>query len=175
MTLGSASPVSVVGRVRVLAVAVLLLASAVLAVQLRAEAPAAAAVPTGFTEVVAFSGLQNPTAVRFPPDGRVFVAEKRGVIQMFDSISDTTPTAVADLRTEVYNFWDRGMLGLAVDPYFPTRPYLYAMYTFDGDHDRRRRRPAWGTAGADSDPCPTPPGPTHRRLRRERQAGPAHP
>ena len=27
---------------------------------------------------------------------------------------------VADLRTEVYNFWDRGLLGLAIDPGFGT-------------------------------------------------------
>ncbi len=31
--------------------------------------------PRGFTESTAFSGLANPTAVTFAPDGRVFVAE----------------------------------------------------------------------------------------------------
>ena len=118
--------------------------------------PAAAAVPAGFTEVVAFDGLQDPTAVRFAPDGRVFVAEKRGTIQMFDGLDDTTATTVADLRTEVHDFWDRGLLGLAVDTAFPGRPYLYAMYTFDGPIGGTA--PRWGTAGADSDPCPSPPG-----------------
>ena len=67
-------------------------------------------------------------------------------------------TPVADLRTETHNFWDRGMLGLAVDPSFPARPYLYAMYTFDGPIGGTA--PVWGTAGADGDPCPTPPGAT---------------
>ncbi len=38
-----------------------------------------APVPAGFTESVVLSGLTNPTVVRFSPDGRVFVAEKRGV------------------------------------------------------------------------------------------------
>jgi hypothetical protein len=77
--------------------------------------------------------LVNPTAIRFAPGGKVFVAEKRGTIQMYDGLADTTPTQVADLRTEVYNFWDRGLLGLAVDPGFTSgRPYLYALYTFDG-------------------------------------------
>src|SRR4051794_25209214 len=121
-------------------------------------APAAAAVPAGFSEVTAFSGLVNPTAIRFAPDGRIFVAEKRGTIQMFDDLSDQVPTQIADLRTEVYNFWDRGLMGLAIDPGFPTRPYLYAVYTFDGPVDGNA--PTWGTADTDSDPCPTPPGAT---------------
>jgi glucose/arabinose dehydrogenase len=39
---------------------------------------ALAALPTGFQDTVAFSGLTMPVAVRFAPDGAVFVAEKRG-------------------------------------------------------------------------------------------------
>jgi hypothetical protein len=49
---------------------------------IQTQVPAAAAAPAGFTELTAFSGLVNPTAVRFAPDGRIFVAEKRGTIQM---------------------------------------------------------------------------------------------
>lgn len=37
---------------------------------------AASTLPTGFQEMAAFTGLTQPTAVRFSPDGRVFVAEK---------------------------------------------------------------------------------------------------
>ncbi|SHG83130.1 PA14 domain-containing protein [Geodermatophilus nigrescens] len=140
------------------AAALLLVVAACLAVVGTSAAPAAAAPQAGFTDTTAFSGLVNPTAVRFAPDGRVFVAEKRGTIQMFDGLGDTTATQVADLRTEVHNFWDRGLLGLAVDPGFPGRPYLYALYTFDGPVGGTA--PRWGTAGADSDPCPNPPGAT---------------
>ncbi|MGY1728478.1 PA14 domain-containing protein [Geodermatophilus sp. SYSU D01062] len=140
------------------AAALLLVVSACLAVVVTSTAPAAAAPQAGFTDTTAFSGLVNPTAVRFAPDGRVFVAEKRGTIQMYDGLGDTTATQVADLRTEVHNFWDRGLLGLAVDPGFPARPYLYALYTFDGPVGGTA--PRWGTAGADSDPCPNPPGAT---------------
>ena len=49
-----------------------------------AAAPAVASVPPGFQETVALSGLIQPTAVRFAPDGRVFVAEKAGRIKVFD-------------------------------------------------------------------------------------------
>ena len=69
---------------------------------------AGAALPPGFQESVAFSGLDHPTALRFSPDGRIFVAEKNGRIKVFDNLADTTPTLFADLSTNVYNFWDRG-------------------------------------------------------------------
>ena len=51
-----------------------------------------ATLPAGFTESTVFSGLTNPTAVRFSPDGRVFVAEKSGLIKVFANLSATTPT-----------------------------------------------------------------------------------
>lgn len=81
----------------------------------------AAPIP-GFSESTVFSGLTNPTVVRFASDGRVFVAEKRGVIKVFDSLTDPTPTVFADLNVNVYNFWDRGLLGMALAPNFPSRP-----------------------------------------------------
>src|SRR4051794_16532295 len=75
---------------------------------------AAAALPTGFQEQIVYSGLTNPTNIEFSPDGRVFVAEKSGVIKVYDSLSDPTPDVFADLRTNVHNQWDRGLLGLAL-------------------------------------------------------------
>ena len=107
-----------------------------------------------------FSGLSNPTALRFSPDGRIFVAEKNGRIKVFDNLADTTPTLFADLSTNVYNFWDRGLLGLALDPAFPTQPYVYVLYTYDHELGSTAPAPRWGTPGVLSDPCPTPPGPT---------------
>ena len=68
----------------------------------------------GFQEITAFSGLEAPTAVRFAPDGRIFVAEKPGGIKVFDGLGDPTPTMVANLRPEVDHNWDRGLLGLAL-------------------------------------------------------------
>jgi glucose/arabinose dehydrogenase len=132
-----------------------------LAALVAATAPAArAATPPGFQESVAFSGLSNPTVVRFAPDGRVFVAEKRGVIKVFDSLTDATPTTFADLNVNVYNFWDRGLLGMALAPNFPSEPYVYILYTYDHELGSAAPAPRWGTAGVYSDPCPTPPGPT---------------
>jgi glucose/arabinose dehydrogenase len=116
--------------------------------------------PTGgaVVEEVVFSGLTQPTAVRFAKDGRVFVAEKSGLIKVFDNLTDTTPTVFADLRTQVYSFWDRGLLGLALDPQFPSNPWVYVLYTRDAVIGGAA--PRWGSPGGTSDPCPTPPGAT---------------
>jgi glucose/arabinose dehydrogenase len=114
--------------------------------------------PTGFQETVVFNGLTNPTTVRFLPDGRVLVAEKSGLIKVFANLTAFTPTVVADLRTNVHNFWDRGLLGLAIDPNFASNNYIYVLYTFDAPIGGTA--PTWGVAGATSDGCPSPPGAT---------------
>jgi glucose/arabinose dehydrogenase len=111
-------------------------------------------VPTGFTDSAVRSGLTLPTAIAFGPGGKVFVGEKGGIVKVFDSPSDPTPTQVVDLRARVQDFWDRGLLGLAVDPGFGTagRNFVYVLYTHDLNPVGN---PAtWG------DGCPTPPGPT---------------
>jgi glucose/arabinose dehydrogenase len=137
------------------------LAAAILAVILLAllrPVAAAGALPAGFQEKTVFSGLTEPTTVQFSRDGRVFVAEKSGLIKVFDDLSDSTPTTFADLRTGVHNFWDRGMLGMVLDPDFPTDPYVYVLYTHDAPIGGTA--PRWGSPGATSDPCPNPPGAT---------------
>jgi glucose/arabinose dehydrogenase/PKD repeat protein len=115
---------------------------------------ASALVPAGFQESTVWSGLVAPTSVEFAADGRVFVAEKRGRVLQFDSLADPTPTVFADLSTSVHDFWDRGLLGLALDPDFTNgRPYVYVLYTYDKDPSNATV-PRWG------DGCPTPPGAT---------------
>jgi glucose/arabinose dehydrogenase len=125
-----------------------------LAVTGLADSPpaAAAALPAGFQEEIVFSGLSQPTAVRFAADGRVFVAEKSGIVKVFDGLTDSTATVFADLRTQVHNFWDRGLLGLALDPAFPSSPWVYVLYAHDAA--------IGGTAPRWGDGCPTPPGAT---------------
>jgi glucose/arabinose dehydrogenase len=149
------------GRSLSVALAVALVLGSLTAM-MAATAPAAraATLPAGFQESIVFSGLTNPTAVRFAPDGRVFVAEKRGVIKVFDSLTDTTPDVFADLNVNVYNFWDRGLLGMALAPNFPANPSVYVLYTYDHMLGSTAPAPRWGTPGVYSDPCPTPPGAT---------------
>jgi len=112
----------------------------------------------GFRDEAIWTGLSHPSAIAFTPSGTAFVAEKNGRIFSFDSVTDTTPTLVANLVTNVHNAWDRGMLGLAVDPDYPTRPYIYVLYTYDHVLGDGAAPPRWGTAGEENDTCPNPPG-----------------
>lgn len=132
-------------RVLWCSLAVLLLAVPA-AVHDTVPAEAAPQVDTGFAVQTVFSGLTLPTVVRFSPDGRVFVAEKSGLVKVFDSMTDPTATTAVDISADVHSFWDRGLLGMALDPDFPASPYVYLLYTWD--------RYRYG------DTCPTPPGAT---------------
>jgi glucose/arabinose dehydrogenase/PKD repeat protein len=134
-------------RARARAIAAL----AVVIVAVPAGAQASTLQP-GFQETAVFTGLNHPTVVRFASDGRAFVAQKDGRVLVFDSLSDTTPTVFADLSSQVHDYWDRGLLGLALDPGFPATPYVYVLYTYDAPIGGLP--PTWG------DGCPTPPGPT---------------
>ena len=102
---------------------------------------------TGFQQTVVFSGLDAPTAVEFASDGRVFVAEKPGVIQEFSSLTDTAPSEWADFSDEVHDYWDRGLLGMALDPSFTSNGRVYVAYSYND-------------AGWPDGNCPEPPGGT---------------
>ena len=135
------------------------IATAVLVLAMVA-APARAVTPLvpvdpHFQDEPVLENLDSPVAVRFapPPDGRIFVAEKSGLVEAFDGPGDTTPAIVVDLRDEVDDFWDRGLLGMALDPAFATNGRLYLLYTRDKPIGGTGP-PYWG------DTCPDPPGAT---------------
>jgi glucose/arabinose dehydrogenase/putative cell wall-binding protein len=133
----------------------------------RAANPAAVPLPaSGFTDSVVVSGLTNPTKIRFAPDGRIYVAEKSGQIYWFTSVNDPTPHLWGDLRDRVHDFWDRGLLGMALAPNFPSDPTIYVQYAYDhnpvrdlaGDPYAATAPLAWndacpGNPGATSDGC----------------------
>lgn len=106
-----------------------------------------------FRHTHAISARQLPTQVAFAHDGRVFVAEKAGRIWMYANLLDAQPQQVADLSAVVHDFQDRGLLGLALDPHFPERPYLYVAYSYNGGlfTDLPPRWPATGCPNANGD------------------------
>ena len=61
-----------------------------------ASAGPAAVLPSGFHDQVVVSGLDRPTAVRFAPDGAIFVAEQSGKIVVLDGLG-AAPKLFADL------------------------------------------------------------------------------
>jgi len=112
----------------------------------------------GFEEEVVWDGLTLPMAIEFAPDGRIFVAEKTGVIRVFSALDDPTPSVYADLRTNVHNYWDRGLLGMALDPNFVSNGRIYVSYAYNAAIGEAA--PRWVGMNATNDPCPNPPGGT---------------
>ena len=114
--------------------------------------------PPHFQDEVVFEGIEQPVNFRFAPDGRVFVATKPGKILVYDSVNDPTPTVFADLRGDVYDNGDRGLLGIELDPEFESgRPYVYGLYTWDHvlGEAWNPEDPKYGTPGVSGDPgCP---------------------
>jgi glucose/arabinose dehydrogenase/fibronectin type 3 domain-containing protein len=111
--------------------AVFVIALSCLAALVTPGVAGAVTLPAGFEQTTVVSGLERPMDVEVTPAGRVFVAEKSGIVKTYSSLSDTTPTVAADLRTQVHNFSARGLMSIAVDPNFPTQPYIYVYYTLD--------------------------------------------
>ena len=105
----------------------------------------AAVVEPNFLEEVIWGPptFEFPVAVEFAADGRVFVAEKGGIIKVFSSLTDETASTYADLTARVHDYWDRGLLGMTLDPDFTTNGRMYVSY-------------AYSTLYGDS--CPNPPG-----------------
>lgn len=120
-----------------------------------AGADAGPVLPDRFQEEVVLDGLDEPTAVDFGPDGEIFVGDKAGVVRVWSS-PETEPVEVADLSTNVNNLYDRGLLGVAVDPGFPARPYLYVLYAYDHILGSDEPAPQWGVPGVGYDECPDP-------------------
>ena len=107
----------------------LLLASA-LSLAIAGAAPAID-LPSGFVDEIAAGGLDNPVAMAFASDGRIFVAERRGLVRVIDPAGNLLPAPFIDLQDETGNAWDRGMLGIALDPAFETNHRVYLLYTVD--------------------------------------------
>jgi glucose/arabinose dehydrogenase len=74
--------------------------------------------------------LELPVGFDFAPDGRIFILEKAGRIKIWkDGVLYARP--LLDIRDEVNEFVDRGLLGIAVDPQFVRNGYIYLSYVYD--------------------------------------------
>ncbi len=93
---------------------------------------ALATVPTGFTDVL-FAGLDNPTALAFTPapDTHVIALQQSGQAQVYDA-NGALVTEGVDIASEICAEWERGLLGVAVDPNFTSNRYIYLFANFGG-------------------------------------------
>ncbi len=115
--------------------------------------PAGAAVdlPDGFSLDTVATGFDSPTSVAFAPNGTIYVSEKRGRVLALDGPNDPTPTLVKNFQSRVHNNSDRGLTGLAADPFDSN--LIYVGYTLDR-LPAGGSVPAYGTPTSNYDPCP---------------------
>lgn len=125
-----------------------LLAAALLAAH--PVATGALEIQSGYRVDTAIEGVKHPTAIAFAPGGLVFVAEHNGRIQVFDGITDPQPQLSIDLMDNVHSYWDRGLLGMKLDPRFPSEPYVYVSYTYDGRPGEEAPAHHQGADGSDT-------------------------
>jgi glucose/arabinose dehydrogenase/regulation of enolase protein 1 (concanavalin A-like superfamily) len=86
--------------------------------------------PEGFIMETVLEGIPSAGAAAFAPNGMVFLAGKHGVVLTYVN-GKLNPDAFIDISDEVNSYWDRGLLGIAVHPQFPDKPYIYLLYTYD--------------------------------------------
>src|SRR5687768_18571877 len=80
---------------------------------LAARDVSAITLPAGFAEFPVASGLSNPTAMAFAPDGRLFVCEQGGRLRVIrDGVLLTTPFVTLSVDAA----GGRGPVGVAFPP-----------------------------------------------------------
>ncbi len=81
-----------------------------------------AKLPSGLVETEIVSGLTQPHAMEFAPDGRLFIAERGGQIRVIkDGVLLSEPFLKLDTDGQLH--------GIAFDPDFENNQYIYAYYT----------------------------------------------
>ena len=120
----------------------LALAALILATSSETEA----ALPTGFTDQTVVTGLLQPASFAFLPDGRTLIVEQntfRVRLVAGGSLHGSPVLTIPDVNAEGH---EQGLLGIAVDPSWPSRPFVY--FYFDRTPDSviyLVRYKAWGT------------------------------
>ncbi len=76
--------------------------------------------------------LKVPWALAFSRDGRLFFTERQGRISVIGKIGERPRTLVEipEVVEGAPGQIAEGLLGLALDPFYPEAPYLYVYYTY---------------------------------------------
>lgn len=81
--------------------------------------------PKGFEVSTVCSGLTACTALETMRDGRILICEQTGALRVVDH--DRLLEAPA-LTVPVESYWERGLIGVTVDPHYPASPHIYICY-----------------------------------------------
>lgn len=80
------------------------------------------ALPPDFTVETVARGITGATAFEIAPDGRVFICEQTGTLRVFEG-GKLLPEPAISLKVD--SFWERGLIGVALDPKFPENHFIY--------------------------------------------------
>src|SRR4030095_11926822 len=74
------------------------------------------------------TNLNAATAVAPSPDGRIFIADQTGLLRVWKNGRVLEQPA---LKLHVTDYWERGLIGVALDPDFPRTPHIFLLYVTD--------------------------------------------
>ncbi len=81
--------------------------------------------PPGFSAEKVAGGLTATTAMAITPDGRILICEQTGSLRVVkEGILRPSPM----LTVKVDSYWERGLIGVTLDPRFVDNGYLYVCY-----------------------------------------------
>jgi glucose/arabinose dehydrogenase len=80
-----------------------------------------------FRVEVVVNNLEIPWSLVFAPDGRLFVTERHGRVQIIDTARQTSQLALT--LDDVFTDGEAGLLGFALDPSFGSNGLVYLYYT----------------------------------------------
>lgn len=98
-----------------------------------------AAPPPEFERTQIVNNLNQPTAFRHLPDGRILISEKGGAIKVYSNGQVQSEPLITLVVLQTDTDEERGLLGIEPDPNFATNGYLYVSYTTAANHDRLSR------------------------------------
>ncbi len=81
--------------------------------------------PSGFTVRTVATGISGAVAMEVAPNGRIFLCEQTGTLRVVrDGILLPQPFVTLPVQVE----WERGLIGVTVDPDFNNNHYVYVCY-----------------------------------------------
>ena len=88
-----------------------------------------AAPPVGFIDEPVVSGLSQPMAIEFLPDGRMLIVHKPGDIRIADPTAAPTTSSPYLTLSDVESSDQRGLVDIELDPDFAINGFFYVYYT----------------------------------------------
>lgn len=119
--------------------------------------------PSGFREEVVLKGLEFPVSMVFTPDGRLLYTERfTGRIRVIEDATSDKPRLLPSPLFQigpVSGYFERGLLGITIDPEFEKNGFIYFFYSHRGSdpikdpyRHRLMRITAKGNIGTDPVP-----------------------